>query len=53
MASDILACCSSASPATSSVMMLPGSTALTVMRLGARSIAAVRLKPSWPALVAP
>jgi len=33
--------------------MLPGSTALTVTRLGASSIAAVRMKPSWPALLAP
>ena len=34
-------------------MMLPGSTALTVMPLAASSIAAVRMKPSWPALLAP
>jgi hypothetical protein len=33
--------------------MLPGRTALTVIPLGASSIAAVRMKPSWPALLAP
>src|SRR5260370_270181 len=34
-------------------MMLPGSTALIVMPLAASSIAAVRRKPSCPALLAP
>ena len=34
-------------------MMLPGSTALMVMFLGANSIAAVRMKPSCAALLAP
>ena len=34
-------------------MMLPGSTALMVIFFGASSIAAVRMKPSWPALLAP
>ena len=33
--------------------MLPGRIALTVTRLGASSMAAVRMKPSWPALLAP
>src|SRR6516164_27663 len=40
----------SASP---SVRMLPGATALTVMPNGATSIAAVRMNPFMPALVAP
>ena len=34
-------------------MMLPGMTALTVMPYFASSMQAVRMKPSWPALVAP
>ena len=41
---------SSASP---SVTMLPGMTALIVIPRPASSIAAVRRKPSWAALVAP
>jgi hypothetical protein len=33
--------------------MLPGSTALIVIFFGASSIAAPRMKPSWPAFEAP
>ena len=36
-----------------SVRMLPGSTALMVMPYLANSMQAVRMNPSWPALVAP
>ena len=44
---------SSPSSARPSVTMLPGMTALIVMLRPASSIAAVRRKPSWAALVAP
>jgi hypothetical protein len=36
-----------------SVAMLPGMTALMVILRGASSMAAVRRKPSWAALLAP
>ena len=44
---------SSPKPINPSVAMLPGNTALTVMPCMASSMAAVRMKPSCPALLAP
>jgi hypothetical protein len=44
---------SSPSSAKPSVAMLPGNIALPVMPYGASSMAAVRMKPSCPALLAP
>ena len=40
-------------PSSPSVAMLPGRIALIVMPLRANSSAAERMKPSWPALLAP
>jgi hypothetical protein len=41
------------SPLSPSVAMFPGKTALIVTPNGASSMAAVRMKPSCPALLAP
>ena len=44
---------SAPNPSRPSVLILPGITALMVMLYGASSTAAVCMKPSWPALLAP
>jgi len=49
----MLASYSAPRPARPSVLMLPGITALTVIPYFANSMQAVRMKPSWPAFVAP